>query len=70
MAFCDVRGYAIVKLFNTVFETLPVGPLIGNCQYKWGMVLFSLGKSAILVLFPNGTFSFIIGKSTIIFKLL
>ena len=35
-------------------------------QVEYGT--FSLGKSTMLVLFPIGTFSYIIGKSTIIFQ--
>ena len=45
-----------------------IGKSTSGKKYQVEYGTFSLGKSTILVLFPIGTFSYIIGKSTIIFQ--
>ena len=44
-----------------------IGKSTSGKKYQVEYGTFSLGKRTILVLFPIGTFSYIIGKSTIIF---
>ena len=57
---------------HPVLESRGLARILGKStsrkKYQVECGTFSLGKSTILVLFPIGTFSYIIGKRTIIFQ--
>ena len=70
--FWKAIGYWYCLLLATVFDIYYwiLGKSTSGKKYQVEYGTISLGKSTILVLFSIGTFSYIIGKSTIIFKYL
>ena len=75
LTYHEIEKTAAAKVNSSLFECqadIMIERILGKStsreKYKVEYGTFSIGRSTILVLFPIGTFSYIIGKSTIIFQ--